>query len=177
MIYHIPHVTKFIWPAPLKLQWNVVHLPPARKDGNGGSVYLPLEWLEYIRAMNTPEAFKWMIGDAGTIIWGIRNKKNLAAKENKARMPVIAIGGNEIEVLDIKRGYGRVVGLRSIEYDITPQDFPMYWHRIWCLTKIRKGASAPHDTPRGPAFMPILDVSAFRRTKALAAGETFVKVV
>jgi hypothetical protein len=69
------------------------------------------------------------------------------------------------------------VGLHSIEYYMTPQDFPMYWHRIWCLTKIRKGVSAPHDTPRGIAYLPILDVSAFKRTKALAAGETFVKVV
>jgi hypothetical protein len=180
MIYNIPHVTKFIWPAPLKLQWNVVHLPPARKDGNGGSVYLDLDWLEYIRAMNTPEAFKWMIGDAGTIIWGIKDKKNLGSRLNKARMPVIAIGGNPIYVVDgsIKKGYGRVDGMGGTpNYNVTPENFPALWHRIWCLTKVRKGVSAPHDTPRGPAFMPILDVSAFRRTKALAAGETFIRVV
>jgi hypothetical protein len=176
MIYNIPHVTKFIWPAPLKLQWNVVHLPPARKDGNGGSVYLDLDWLEYIRAMNTPQAFQWMIGDAGMIIWGIKDKKNLGSRLNKARMPVIAIGGNEIAVFNVKKGYGQVLGLSHIDYDFTPQAFPYFWHRIWCLTKIRKGASAPHDTPRGPAFMPILGVSAFRRTKALAAGETFIRV-
>ena len=178
MIFTIPHVTKFgdAW-SNLKIQWEVVHLCPARKDGNGGQVYFNLDWLEYIRAMNTPEAFKWMVGDSGTIIWGIKDKKNLANKINKARMPVIAIGGNTIEVVDVKNNYGRVAGLGLIDHDSTPQTLPMYWHRIWCVTKLKHGqVSAPHDTPHGPAYLPILDVRQFRRTKALAAGDLYVRV-
>jgi len=181
VIYDIPHVTRFSeqWSA-LKIQWEVVHLPPQCRDGNGGSVYLSLDWLEYIRAMNTPEAFKWMIGDSGTIIWGIKDKRNLGAKVNKARMPVIAIGGNQIKVNDLPgvKGFRRVVGLSEIDFSISPDEFPWFWHRIWCVTKCRGGiCSAPHDTPRGPAFMPILNVGAFKRTKALAAGVTYIKIV
>lgn len=179
MIYTLPHVTEFSpqWDN-VKIQWEVVHLPPSRSTkGRGiGSVFLDVHWLEYIRAMNTPQAFQWMIGAGGTIIWGVTNKKNLGAKENKARMPVIGIGGNQIDLINPYLGFGRVVGLQTIDYDITPQEFPMYWHRIWCVTKIRKGISAPHDTPRGPAFMPILDVSCFRRQKALADGVTYCKL-
>ena len=179
MIYDIPHVKKFSqqW-SHLKIQWETVHLPPQRKDGNGGSVYLSLDWLEYIQAMNTPEGFKWMIGESGTIIWGIRDKKNLGSKLNKARMPVIAIGGNKISVVDgtICKGFGRIHGMTNIDHSITPQSHPEFWHRIYCVTRIKKGISPPHDTPRGPAYMPILDVSFFKRTKALAGGDVYIKI-
>ena len=67
-------------------------------------------------------------------------------------------------------------GMSYVDYNITPATNPEYWHRIWCVTKQRKSVSAPHDTPRGIAFMPILDVSHFKRSKSLAAGVTYVKV-
>jgi hypothetical protein len=180
MIYDIPHVTQFgsMWSI-LRIQWEVVHLPPQRKDGNGGSVFLGAFMLEYIQAMNTPQAWQWMVGAAGTIVWGVLDKKHPDSKLNKrARMPVIAIGGNKIEVVDgsISKGYGIVVGMKHADYNITPQTHPQYWHRIWCITKQRKSISAPHDTPRGIAYLPILDVSYFRRTKALAEGITYIEV-
>ena len=175
MIYDLPHITSFgdSW-ARLRIQWETVHICPQRKDGNTGFVYLDLDWLNYIKAMNTPEAFQWMTGDSGTIIWGIRNKKNLAAKENKARMPLIAIGGNKIRVWDVKKGWGAVQGMGRIDYSVTPGIYPELWHRIWCVTKLRKGqVSPPHDTPRGPAYLPIVDVRAFKRSKSLSAGRLF----
>jgi hypothetical protein len=179
MIYDIPHVTRFgsSW-GHLKVQWETVHLTPARNDKAGSLfVYLPLEWLEYIQSKNTPAAFQWMIGDSGTIIWGIKNKKNLADKKNRAKMPVIAIGGNQIAYHDLQKGYGVVDGMKTISYSQTPQNLPCFWHRIWCVTKGRGGTcSAPHDTPHGPAFLPILDVSAFKRSKSLAAGVTYIRV-
>lgn len=177
MIYNIPHI-KTLGNSNLKIQWETVHLTPACNNKAGSLfVYLPLEWLEYIQAMNTPAAFQWMIGDAGTIIWGIKNKKNLADKKNKAKMPVIAIGGNQIVVSTINKNFGQVVGMRSISYSTTPQNSPDCWHRIWCVTKLKHGAvSVPHDTPRGAAYLPILDVGAFKRTKSLAAGVTYIKI-
>lgn len=178
MIYDIPHVTNFdsSW-GKLKIQWETVHLTPARNDKAGSLfVYLDMDWLEYIQYMNTPEAWQWMIGDSGTIIWGIKDKKNLGSKKNKARMPVIAIGGNEIAYTDLANGYGKVCGMSEINYSSTP-GIGYHWHRIWCVTKLKHGqVSAPHDTPHGPAYMPILDVSAFKRTKSLAAGVTYIKV-
>jgi hypothetical protein len=182
MIYDIPHVTNFgySW-SKLKVQWEVVHLTPACNDKAGSLfVYLDIDWLEYIRYMNSPEAFQWMIGDSGTIIWGIKNKKNLADKNNKAKMPVIAVGGNQISFVEssLQNGYGQVVGMKDINYLCKPGGQPWLWHRIWCVTKLKHGTvSAPHDTPHGPAYMPILDVSAFKRTKSLAAGVTYIKVI
>jgi hypothetical protein len=181
MIYNIPHVTNFSssWGS-LKVQWETVHLTPARNDQAGSLfVYLDIDWLEYIRAMNTPEAWQWMIGDSGTIIWGIKNKKNLADKKNKAKMPVIAVGGNQIEISDQEiNGFHKVIGMQGINHACTPELTPWFWHRIYCVTKLKHGAvSAPHDTPHGPAYMPILDVSAFKRTKSLAAGVTYIHIV
>jgi hypothetical protein len=178
MIYNIPHVKKFgnSW-SRLKIQWETVHLPPQCKDGNGGSVFLNVDFLEWIAYNNSKEAFQWMIGDSGTIIWGIKDKKNLGSKKNKARMPVIAIGGNEIAVNpNAIKGFQVVRGISKIDYSITPDNSPYFWHQIYCVTKLKHGViSPPHDTPRGPAFMPILDVSFFKRTKALAAGITYIR--
>ncbi len=179
MIFDIPHVTNFGSSfGNLKVQWEVVHLTPARNDKAGSLfVYLDIDWLEYIRYMNTAEAWQWMIGDSGTIIWGIKDKKNLGSKKNKARMPVIAIGGNQIAYDDLQNGYGQVQGMSEINYLCKPAGQPWFWHRIYCVTKLKHGqVSAPHDTPHGPAYMPILDVNAFKRTKSLAAGVTYIKV-
>lgn len=180
MIYTIPHVTRFgeSW-SKLKIQWETVHLSPLPKASQGtGFVYLDIDWLEYIRAMNTPEAFQWMCGDSGTIIWGIKDRKDIGSRKNKARMPVIAIGGNRISLDETTNGWGRVFGMDSIHYALKPDTYPAFWHRIYCVTKLAHGQiSGPHDTPRGPAFMPILDVSGFKRSKSLAAGVTYCKVV
>ena len=180
MIYDIPHTTKFYWPSNLHVQWETYHLPPRPKNIGGGNVFLTVEWLEYIRAMNTPQAFQWMCGDSGTIIWGIRNKKNLAAKINRPKMPVIAIRGNKIRLLNVDAnsnpGFGIVQGMSQVNYSVTPQLYPELWHRIWCVTQIRKYLTPPHDTPRGVAYLPILDVSAFKRDKTLAAGVTYCRI-
>jgi hypothetical protein len=176
--YHLDHIKSFgeSW-SNLKIQWETVHLPPRRKDVAGGMVFLTLEWLEYIRAMNTPEAFKWMIGANGTMIWGIHDKKHLNNKINKPKMPLIAIGGNTLLISDVHDGYGKVWGLPGIDYTVTPETCPEFWHRIWCVTKLRKAVSEPHDTPRGPAYLPIISPANIRCNKTLAGGEIFVKVV
>ena len=177
MIYNLPHYKKFFWPAPSKVQWETVHLPPQRKDGNGGFVYLSLDWLEFIRAMNSPEAFQWMCAETASIIWGIRDKKNLGSSLNaKARMPLIAIAGNQIWGVDERRGFAQVIGMAEIDYSVTPEQYPYFWHRIWCITKIRKGVSEPHDTPRGPAYLPILNVAHFLTSKSLSGGKVYIKV-
>ena len=181
MIIDIPHVTKFgeSW-SNLKIQWETVHLltDPTSNKGRGiGFVFLDVHWLYYIKAMNTLPAFNWMIGQGGTIIWGITDKKHLDSKQNKARMPVIAIGGNQLMLNDaMPNNFYKVQGMSKIDYSVTPQNAPWYWHRIYCVTKLRKAVSAPHDTPRGPAYMPILDVSQFRRSKSLQNGFTYFRV-
>lgn len=180
MIYDIPHVTQFGNSWGKMMQWETVHLTPACSDKAGSLfVYLPLEWLEYIQSSNTPAAFQWMIGDSGTIIWGIKDKKHLESKKNKAKMIVIAIGGNKIALNNFEnKGFHQVYGLSLPDENITPQNSPEFWHRIWCVTKLKHGqVSAPHDAPHGIAYLPILDVSVFKCSKSLAAGVTYLKVL
>ena len=181
MIYIIPHVTSFgsSW-SNLKIQWEVVHLYPLPVKKNGGSlnVFLDGDMLQYIHDNNTPEAWQWMTGGSGTIIWKVYNKKNPKAIINKrAFMPAIAIGGNQIEVEDEGNGFGKVIGMSAINKNVTPANSPTRWHRIWCVTKLPHGqVSAPHDPPHGPAYLPILDVSAFKRSRSLHAGVTYIKI-
>jgi len=174
LIYNIPHVRQFgnAWSG-LKIQWETVHAYPQPSLKNSGSlfVYLDPNMLQYIYNNNTPEAFQWMCGAAGTIIWGVFDRKNPTAKVNKlARMPLILIGGNQVGLDDADSGnkFHRVQGMSAIWPGVTPRTHPYYWHRIWCMTKLPHGqVSAPHDSPHGPAYMPILDVSSFRRSKNL----------
>lgn len=181
MIYNIPHVTSFSssW-SNLKIQWETVHLLTDPHDNRGrgiGYVFLDIDWLLYIRAMNTAPAFQWMCGAGGTIIWGIQDRKHLDAKQNKGKLPTIAIGGNSLILVNPDpQNYYQVLGMTHIDYSVTPQNAPWFWHRIYCVTKQRKTVSAPHDTPRGPAYMPILDVSQFRRSKSLQNGFTYFRV-
>ena len=183
MIIDIPEVTSFgqSW-SNLKIQWETVHTPPLPKDSAGtGNIFFDSAMLQRMYEINGASAFQWMAGGSGTIIWRVLDRKHPTSILNKlAFMPVIAIGKNKLHIGNdvYPNHYRRVYGMtRDDFFTMTPETNPEYWHRIWCVTKQAHGkVSAAHDTPKGIAYLPILDPLSFRCSKALAGGVIYYKV-
>ena len=173
MIYDIPHTDHFFWPSPTSAFSGKPFTCPRRKDESGGIVFLDLDWLEYIRFMNTPRRSNGCRRQR-LIIWGINDKKHL---DNKKTNPACRLSPSEAtaDAHRYPKRFGQVWGLPAIDYSITPQTFPS--------TGIASGASpSPQRNQRaarhaaGIAFCPSSILRSFAEQNP-AEGVTYVKVI